>query len=265
MNDNKYIRKFKEGSKTFSFAANFLPSEYKEDVAHLYTICRTPDDIADSDELSILEKTTFLEDCLKDEEIKAFLDSHEIPFSLYESLISGLKQDLYFEQPQTFDDLYDYCYKVAGTVGIMLCHLFDVKDENAHEYAEKLGVAMQITNILRDVKEDTILGRIYFPVEDLQRFNVSGTNILNNEFNENFKNLIMHYADISRAYYVEASDGISYLPKGKVQYSIRVASKTYSLILNKLERRDYNPFIGRVYVPYKEKVLNLLPSLVFKA
>lgn len=126
-------------------------------------------------------------------QIKNFYKQNKIDYSLYEKLLEGMKLDIVKNRYQNYEEVYDYCYKVAGVVGIMICQLYEVYDETLIKQAEKLGVAMQITNILRDVKEDAKRNRIYFGLQDMKKFNVTQDQIIINNFDKNLQDLMKYY------------------------------------------------------------------------
>jgi len=142
-----------------------------------------------------------------------------------------------------------------------MTHIMGYKDEKAFEYAEKLGVAMQLTNILRDVQEDKEMGRIYLPLEDLKRFAITEDDVIHEKFDEKFRSLIKFQVDRAHEYYSESSKGIPMLNTDS-QFAIYSASKIYQGILRKIEKRDYNPFLGRVYVPFGKKFRILMGEVL---
>ena len=177
----------------------------------------------------------------------------EYPLDLLKGVVMDIETDRYIR----FDDLYLFCYRVAGVVGLMMTHVLGYKDENAFEYAEKLGIAMQLTNILRDIQEDKEMGRIYLPLEDLYRFGVSESDIINERKTEQLCLLMKFQVQRAHQYYEAAERGIPMLRR-KSQFAIYSASKIYRGILLKIEARDYNPFLGRVFVSQVKKVKILL-------
>ena len=172
MNETDYKRTFENKSKTFSLAAKFLPKALRGDITYLYYICRLADDYADESTIGDKDALQKLDELLVSPEIINFFNSKKIPFKYYKDLVNGIKTDISFVGFENFEDLYEYCYSVAGTVGIMCAYLFGITDNNLLKKAESLGVAMQLTNILRDVEEDSKMGRIYFAKADMNEYGV---------------------------------------------------------------------------------------------
>jgi phytoene synthase len=154
-----------------------------------------------------------------------------------------------------------YCYRVASVEGLMMTCVLGYKDASAFEYAEKMGIAMQLTNILRDVQEDKNMGRIYLPNEDLRKFGVSEEDILNDRVSPELRQCMKFQVERAHHYYDEGDKGIVLLPK-ESQYAISSASKIYRGILRKIEERDFNPFLGRVFVPQQKKIGILVGEVV---
>jgi phytoene synthase len=157
---------------------------------------------------------------------------------------------------ETFEELYVYCYRVASTVGLMSTEILGYSDVKALEYAEALGIAMQLTNILRDVKEDALMERIYLPQEDLKKFNVSEQQILAGEFSENFIDLMKFEIKRAREFYRLGERGIGLLEKDS-RFTVLMASRTYSRILDEIERQNYNVFSRRAHTTFSQKILSI--------
>ena len=162
---------------------------------------------------------------------------------------------------ETFDDLYVFCYRVAGVVGLMMTYVLGYKDKAAFEYAENLGIAMQLTNILRDIQEDKEMGRIYLPLEDLRRYGVTEEDIIEERKSVQLRRMVKFQVQRAHRYYEEADKGIVMLHR-KSQFAILSASKIYRGILLKIEARDYNPFLGRVFVSQMKKVAILIREVL---
>jgi 15-cis-phytoene synthase len=188
--------------------------------------------------------------------ISAFIVSAKkfnIPKHYALDLIKGVMMDKNLKRYDDFNHLYLFCYRVAAVVGLMMTYVLGFNKPETLEYAEKLGIAMQLTNILRDVSEDARMGRIYIPKVELQSFGVSEEDILQGNFTKNVQELIKFQVDRAYRYYSEAEPGIKLLHK-ESQFAIYSASRIYSGILKKLKERDYNPFLGRVFVPKSQKM-----------
>ena len=184
----------REHAKSFYFANKFLPRNKQQAVFALYALCRHVDDEVDEAGVSSAEEAAesverwkkSLNDVYDGKASADHSQSSELVFTAWEDLLSnygipkkhpldlmkGVLMDTHISRYETFDDLYVYCYRVASTVGLMSSEILGYSDKKALEYAEALGIAMQLTNILRDVREDALMGRIYLPREDLRRFGV---------------------------------------------------------------------------------------------
>ena len=173
--------------------------------------------------------------------------------------IPGLGQDRY----SNFDELHLYCYRVAGTVGLMMTPIFGCAPDSSMELAKEpslsLGVAFQLTNILRDVGEDATRGRIYLPKEDMDKFGVTEEQIFANEINENYKDLMKYEIGQARKYYERAKRGIPMLSNDS-RFPVQASLDCYSQILDKLEKNYFDNFTKRAYVSKEEKLMTLPAS-----
>ena len=255
-------------SKSFYFSARFLPKEKRWATYALYGFCRFADNLIDHPRNRPKQQLISEVACFRRELrlayrwgesehpiLKPFIlvaKKYNIPIDYPLDLLSGVQMDIETIRYETFDDLYVFCYRVASVVGLMMTHIIGYKDDNAFEYAEKLGIAMQLTNILRDVKEDKDMGRIYLPVKEMDQFGLTDDDVFKENFNEQFHQLMKFQVDRADNYYKEAVKGIPMLTTAS-QFSIYSASRIYQGILRKIEQRDYNPFQERVYVPLSKK------------
>jgi len=264
-------------SKSFYFAAKMLPKERRWATFALYGFCRYADNLIDNPrkrtqeeilfEVSYLEKELLIANRTGESEhpiIGPFImvaKKYDIPIRYPLELLEGVKMDIRKTRYETFEDLYLFCYRVAAVVGLMMTHVLGYKDTEAFQYAEKLGVAMQLTNIIRDIKEDKDMGRIYFPAEELRRFNISAADIMNEKMTSELTQFIRFQIQRADHYYMEAEKGIKMLiPES--QFAIYAASKIYQGILFKIEARNYNPFEGRVFVPQLKKIQIIVKEIL---
>ena len=260
-------------AKSFSFASKFLPENKRWATFAVYAFCRYTDNIVDEPRERPEELIQEEVQCMKKEldnsykfgesehpAFSAFIKSAKIfniPSKYAYDLIKGVQMDTHKSRYRNFSDLYLFCYRVASVVGLMMTHILGFKDEKTLDYAEKMGVAMQLTNILRDVREDAQMGRIYLPQDELEDFGVKEEDIINNNFTPQFKDLIKFQVERAKKYYSDSVPGIKDLDKDS-RFAIYAAGKIYGGILTKLEEVDYNPFLGRVYVPKLEKLMALV-------
>jgi len=263
-------------AKSFYFSARILPESKRWATYALYGFCRYADNLIDNPRSRTLDELLMEVDFLEKElqiayrtgesehpVVKPFIivaRKYGIPIDYPLDLLKGVKMDLQNTRYETFEDLYVFCYRVAGVVGLMMTHVLGYKDKKAFEYAEKLGIAMQLTNILRDVKEDKEMGRIYLPQEDLRRFGITDDDIMNERMDTKMHRMMQFQVDRARRYYVESDPGVEMLER-ESQFAIYSASKIYAGILLKIETQDYNPFLGRVFVPQFKKLRILLNEI----
>lgn len=263
-------------SKSFYISSGLLPVEKKEAVRALYAFCRVTDDIVDQPEDGIdVDKETIRQEMLQWRQ-RALSDNpstsdpvalawahartkYEIPHRYAEQLIDGVLLDLVKNRYQTFEELAAYSYGVASTVGLMSMHVIGFRNPDAIPYAIKLGVALQITNILRDVGEDLRNGRIYLPLDELEAFNLSVNDLKRGAVDDRWRNFMRFQIDRNRRLYQEAMPGIQYL-NGDGRFAIGASAELYQAILKDIEGHDYDVFNRRSFVTNFKK-LRMLPGI----
>ncbi|HEX6035812.1 MAG TPA: phytoene/squalene synthase family protein [Anaerolineales bacterium] len=242
-------------SKSFYFASGLLPEEKRSAVRALYAFCRTVDNIVD--ESSEVEQDAQLEywrtmvetaSYAKDDLIAAAwadtLTRYHIPRHYALQLIDGVARDLLQSRYQTFGELATYCYGVASTVGLMSMYIVGFHSNDAVPYAIKLGVALQMTNILRDVGEDYRNGRLYLPREELAFYGIQESDIAQGRVTENWRQFMRFQIDRTRQLYEESWQGVKMLERDG-QLAIGAASVFYQGILDEIEKNDYDVFNRR--------------------
>jgi phytoene synthase len=249
------------GSKSFYFATRFFPPELAASAHAVYWFCRTTDDIVDEnpDVASARKELEAWRTGLKDalgggtacpvilRNFAAACARHAIPTEYAFELIEGMRMDLEGVRYRNFDELRLFCYRVASTVGLMMSHVIGYTGE-ALPYAEDLGVAMQLTNILRDVGEDLGRGRIYLPAEEIAQFGYSEHALRARVRSPEFVALMQFQAERARHYYAKSMLGINMLnPDGR--FAVEIAARVYSGILEQIEAMDYDVFARRAVVP----------------
>ncbi|WP_138429948.1 phytoene/squalene synthase family protein [Fodinibius saliphilus] len=271
-------------AKTFYMATRFLPNHKQRGIFAIYSLCRYIDDLVDEAEDLLEQKKLTKEDIrgrlnrwkqkledtyegrTQDNAILiAFSDvlkRHHIPIEMPFELMEGVCMDLFKNRYETFNELYNYSFKVASIVGLMTSQVFGYENEEARSYAIDLGIAMQLTNILRDVGEDLERNRIYLPQEDLQHFGVTEDDLFCHRLNEHVKNLLQFQIERTRRYYNRSDKGIALLSSDS-QLPVYLARQNYSRILNKIEKNDYNVFDTRAYLNTTEK-LSILPRAYYQ-
>lgn len=185
----------------------------------------------------------------------AFFDTvkrYHIPHRYFHEMIDGIVSDLEPKQPETFEDLYLYCYRVASVVGLTTIHIFGFEAPEAIPLAEKCGVAFQLTNILRDIREDAERGRIYLPVVDLQRFGVTPEDLNTGARTANVIELLRFEAARARAYYRESMPLLDLVHAGS-RPSLWALISIYSQLLERIERSNYDVFARRIRLSSLQK------------
>jgi phytoene synthase len=247
------------GSKSFYFATRFFPPDLARAAHAVYWFCRTTDDIVDERLGDIHEWESALKDALaRGHSDHPVLDlfvrtsaEYRIPHEYPLDLVRGVKMDLHPRRYETFDDLSVYCYRVASVVGLMMMHVIGAKP-GAGKYAIDLGIAMQLTNILRDVGADLRMGRVYLPTADLHEFGYSEAELRAGVRNEAFTRLMDFQCTRARKYYADAQPGISMLD-ARGRFAVRIAADVYSGILGRIEMGGYDVFERRAVVPKVQK------------
>jgi phytoene synthase len=194
----------------------------------------------------------------------AFYDTvrrYGIPHRFFHEMIDGILSDLEPREIQTFDELYRYCYQVASVVGLTITHIFGFDSVKALLLAEKCGIAFQLTNILRDVREDSELGRIYLPREDLDRFGVSVDQLRSGQEDSQFRALMLFEAERAQAYYDESAP-LADLIHRKSRRSLWALREIYLNLLSRLKKSDFSVLSYRINVPTRTKVALLLRAFL---
>lgn len=256
-------------SRSFYMASSLLPAEKRRAVRALYAFCRVTDDIVDNhpdtavDELETWRKHAFSYDPPANNLVAvAWADTRarvHVPLRFAEQLIDGVKRDLSQTRYQTFADLATYSYGVASTVGLISMHIIGYNGPEAIPYAIKLGLALQMTNILRDIAEDWQRGRIYLPQDELAEFGLTEEDIDEGVVTEKWRNFMRFQIERNRQLYAEAWPGIGMLNKDG-RFAIAAAAGLYRAILDDIENNDYDVFSRRAHIGTWGK-LRRLPGL----
>lgn len=259
-------------SKSFYFASGLLPEEKRSAVRALYAFCRTVDDIVDESNAGqdsqldywrgMVETASFAEDDLVAAAWADTLSRYHIPRHYALQLIDGVARDLSQSRYQTFDELATYCYGVASTVGLMSMYIIGFKSNEAVPYAIKLGVALQMTNILRDVGEDYRNGRLYLPREELAFHGIHESDVAQGRITDQWRQFMKFQIERTRQLYEESWAGVKMLER-EGQLAIGAASVFYQGILDEIEKNDYNVFTRRASLSGIEKI-SRIPSLWLK-
>lgn len=256
----------RRNSKSFYLASALLPPAKRRAVRVLYAFCRFTDDIVDESSADATEplmawraRALAAPPATDDPLLQAWHDvrvRYRIPVTYVRHLLDGISLDLTQTRYETFDELARYCYGVASTVGLMAMHIIGFKDRSALPSAVKLGVALQLTNILRDVGEDFLQGRIYLPQEDLRRFGLSEDDLARGAIDGRFRALMDFEISRTRQLYAEAWYGIRLLSRDG-RLAIAAAADLYRAILEKIVENDYDVFTRRAHLSAADKLLRL--------
>jgi 15-cis-phytoene synthase len=253
----------KKRARNFYYSFILLPIEKKNAMCAMYAFMRYCDDLSDepgATRSAIDRWREALTEALAGRPDNnalwpAFLDSVErysIPHEYFYEMIEGVASDLAPRKVETFDDLYQYCYRVASVVGLTTVHIFGFTSPDALPLAEKCGVAFQLTNILRDVREDAGVGRVYLPAEDLARFGVSVDDLKNARRTEQFGRLMDFQTERARRYYRESAPLLD-LIQPKSRPSLWALIAIYSRLLDHLAESHYDVLMRRISLSSLEK------------
>ncbi|MBW4628137.1 MAG: squalene/phytoene synthase family protein [Brasilonema octagenarum HA4186-MV1] len=276
-------------STTFYIGTLLVDKPKRKHIWAIYAWCRRTDELVDGPASAITTPETLdlweqqLESIFAGQPLDsidvALVDTIQrfpIDIQPFRDMIAGQRMDLYRSRYETFEELHLYCYRVAGTVGLMSTAVMGVDTStntapwNCHqqpyiptEEAITLGIAHQLANILRDVGEDARRGRIYIPQEDLARFNYTEQDLFKGVVDDRWRSLMRFQIARARQFYAKAEKGISYL-SADARLPVWASLMHYSRILNIIERNDYNVFTRRAYVPQWQK-LRALPAAWLRA
>jgi len=259
-------------AKNFYYSFLLLPRAQRNAMCAIYAFMRYCDDLSDEPGASRepLERWRIaLEHALAGRydghpALPAFDDTvkrYRIPHQYFHEMIDGVSSDLVPRQVQTFDQLYRYCYQVASVVGLTTIHIFGFDQPEALRLAEKCGVAFQLTNILRDVREDAERGRIYLPCEELTRFGVSAEDLNAGRQSPEFIELMRFEAARARAYY-EASQPLLGMVHRRSWSSLWALIEIYSRLLAKIEASGYDVLSRRIALSTAEKCWVVLRAAI---
>ncbi len=275
----RYCRQIaRKRAKNFYYSFLLLEKPQRDAMCAIYAFMRHCDDLSDepaagADKSALSQRIALwrmdLDRALKgapgDDPIwPAFCDTvgrYVIPHRFFHEMIDGITSDIEPRQIRTFDELYRYCYQVASVVGLTIVHIFGFTSTRALLLAEKCGVAFQLTNILRDVREDAELGRIYLPAEDLNRFGVSADRLRSGKEDHNFRELMKFEANRARAYYDESASLADFI-QPKSRRSLWALRQIYLRLLSKIEKANYSVLTRRINVPKRTKIALLLRAFL---
>ncbi len=264
--DQKEIARKSRSSFLYSFA--LLSKEKNDAMNTIYAFCRKTDDIVDStdepDEVKlskIIEWRNELEKAMINgdsrfsllNKLNAVKRKFNIPAEPFFDLIRGMEMDLEKNRYNTFGELAEYCFNVASTVGLMSIEVFGYSNQKTKDFAVNLGIALQLTNILRDIRQDAEYGRIYIPLEDMRKFGYTENDLINMKYDERFIELMKYECERAKAYYSKADSFLTKDDKG-FMFAARIMQHIYFRLLKKIEKKNYNVFEGKVRVSKLKKL-----------
>jgi phytoene synthase len=267
MNPTKFVSRLTRKSRSnFFYAFLCLPRPQREALYAVYAFCRIVDDAVDVGQ-DRAAKRKELERWRAEiaqvfdgspahpaaQRLQEAVKLFPIPREALNEIIAGVEMDLDRSSYQTFDELYPYCYRVASAVGLCCIEIFGYSDVRAREYAVNLGVALQLTNIMRDVQPDARAGRVYLPQEDLERFGVTAADLAAGRYTPEFLKLMEYEATRAHAYYERAWATLPRSDEHRL-FAAEIMGRTYFALLETIERRRFQVFGARVSVPTPRKL-----------
>ncbi|MDP4198922.1 MAG: presqualene diphosphate synthase HpnD [Bacteroidota bacterium] len=256
----------KREQSSFLYGFLLLPREQREAMRRIYDFCRFTDDLVDessegSATSAIAAWREDVERCYASQpshpilqRLAPVVQRYDIPKHYLTTLIDGVEMDLRHSRYQTFENLEAYCYAVASVVGLMSIEVFGYESENTPKYAVALGKALQLTNIIRDLRVDADMGRIYLPLEDLRRFEYSEVELLRGVYNPQFVALMKFEAARARQYYSLASELLA-PDERRTMFPAEIMRAIYFELLQQIELADFHVFDRRVRVSTHRKLL----------
>ena len=256
----------KENAKNFYYAFIALPPEKRSAIYATYSFCRMCDDAADDPGLSHRERLDRLSRIRESLDaipptndghpifiaLSDTIDKYRIPKRHFEEVIQGVEMDLVRTRFQTFEELREYCYHVASVVGLICVEIYEYAEPRVRDYATDLGLAMQLTNIIRDVREDLERDRIYLPLEEMHRFGYTEEDLKGHVINDAFLALMAFQAERARRYFRSGLQLLPYLTT-RSRTSPALLATLYQRILDKIESGGFKVFDGRVGLGSTEK------------
>ena len=246
----------KKSASNLALAFILLPRERRDAMSALYAFCRAVDDVADEDAIPTATRRQQLSEWREDirracenkkpqfllnQEFQPVIQQFKLPFALFDELIQGCEMDLDTLRYENLAQLELYCYRVASVVGLLSLEIFGYQNPACHDYAINLGQALQLTNILRDVKNDAARGRIYLPLSELKKFHVSEADILNSRYTENYFALAASVAERAKQFYSRARKTLPPEDRGAM-VAAELMGSVYWRLLQKLEAEKFNVF-----------------------
>lgn len=246
----------RSSASNLALAFVLLPKVKRDAMSALYAFCREVDDIADEESIPLEERRKQLAAWRVDmrracergspqfavnRELQPAIREYQLPYEYFDDLLKGVEMDLDISRYRNYEELELYCYRVASVVGLLSIEVFGYRNPLCREYAVSLGKALQLTNILRDVRADAQRGRIYLPLSELERFSVSPEEILRFEYSDRFAALAASVANRARHFYALARQNLP-PEERRSMIAAELMASVYWRLLNKLEGQRFNVF-----------------------
>ena len=278
-NSYNFVAKLtKSASSNFYYAFKILPREKRNAIYSGYAFCRLVDDLVDKNnnlpkkniESQLFDIENKLNDCIEPKKYKhnglwialgETLRKHPQNLRHLKDVIDGCRMDLNKKKYKNFYQLTEYCKKVASSTGLAMIEVFGVKDLKAHKYATDLGIALQLTNILRDIKEDYKMGRFYLPEDELRNFNISENEILSGEKKENVRKFMEFQAKRVRDYFI-SGERLLPLINNKYRFCPEIMKNIYFEILTEIEKNNFDVINKKIRLSKTQKIKIMFPSII---
>jgi phytoene synthase len=249
----------RKSASNLALAFVLLPKRKRYAMSALYAFCREVDDVADEEAMPLETRRADLAAWRQDvrlaceggapkftvnRELQPVIAQYGLPYSYFDELIQGVEMDLDIKRYNTCEELELYCYRVASVVGLLSVEIFGYQSSECRPYAIALGKALQLTNILRDVRDDAERGRIYLPLSELERHKVSPEEILRLEYSARFERLAASVASQAKKFYAEAGRTLPAVDR-RSMIAAELMGSVYWRLLRELERRHFDVFNGR--------------------
>jgi 15-cis-phytoene synthase len=256
----------RKSRSNFYYSFLFLSKEKREAMYAVYAFCRSVDDVADGS-APLREKQTLLDEWRREldrcydgnpqhpitVQLARSIRRFPIPKEHFEELITGVEMDLIHSRYPTFHELYEYCYRVAGVVGLMCIEIFGYRNPKAKDYAVNLGLALQLTNIIRDLKVDAERGRIYLPQDELARFGYHEDELLRGAYTPAFFELIRFVGSRARQYFHNARQLLAAEDRRSL-FAAEIMGAIYYRLLDTIEASGYRVFDRTITLPTSHKL-----------
>ena len=246
----------RKSASNLALAFVLLPPEKRQEMAALYAFCREVDDVADNESVPVNARRHTLQCWREDigracqggeplfpvnQELQGVIRERKLSFGLFDELLKGVEMDLDIRRYETMQTLEQYCYRVASVVGLLSIEIFGYRDPKCRDYAVHLGKALQLTNILRDVRSDADRGRLYLPLESCRQFNVDPDDVLQGRYSPEYFRLAQNVADHAKGFYRRAREALPAVDRRSMA-TAELMGSVYWRLLKKLEHRRFNVF-----------------------